>query len=405
MPFNVGLSGLNAASADLEVISNNIANVNTTGFKGSRAEFADLFSFNRYGTQNTQMGQGVRLSNVAQQFGQGNLEYTSNGLDMAVVGEGFFTVRTGAGYAYTRAGNFQPDNAGNIVLPQGGFLQVYPPNGMGGFDQSTLTDLRIQTGQGAPSATSTATFRLNLPANATPPATTPFDPTDPTSFNESTSFTAYDSLGATHAANVYYVNTGPGAWEAHMTIDGNPAGGPIAVTFDANGAILTPAGGSVTFPPYTLANGANPLALTVDMANVTQYGDAYSMGSIVQNGYGAGNVSTIDIDNEGVVSVRYSNGQTEALGRIALADFANAQGLQKIGNTMWAETNASGQVIRGVAGTGDFGQLQSGALESSNVDLTQELVKMIKAQRNYQANAQVIQTDNTLTQTIINLRG
>lgn len=403
MPFNVGLSGLNAASADLEVISNNIANVNTTGFKGSRAEFADLFSVNRYGTSGSQMGSGVRLADVAQQFAQGNLEYTSSGLDMAVVGEGFFTVRTDSGYAYTRAGNFQLDNAGYVVLPQGGNLQVFAPNAAGGFDQ-TLTDLQITSSQGAPSATTTATLGANLDASATPPATTPFDPTDATSFNHSSPFTSYDSLGVAHPTTVYYVNTGPGAWDAYMTVDGAAAGGPIAMTFDSTGALTTPAGGQLTFPPFALTNGADPLAMTIDAAALTQYGQESANTSVVQNGYAAGRISTIDVDQDGVVSVRYSNGQSEALGRIALADFANAQGLQKIGNTMWAETNASGQVLFGAAGDGDFGQVQSGALESSNVDLTQELVKMIKAQRNYQANAQVIQTDNTLTQTIINIR-
>jgi flagellar hook protein FlgE len=403
MAFNIALSGLNAASADLEVISNNIANVNTTGFKNSRAEFADLFQISRYGTAGSKTGSGVRLADVAQQFAQGNLEYTSSGLNMAVVGEGFFTIRTDSGLAYTRAGNFQLDNAGNVVLPQGGNLQVYPPDGIGGFRQ-TLSNLQITTSQGAPSATTTATLGVNLDATSVPPVTSPFDPLDPTSFNHSSPFTSYDSLGVAHETTVYYVNTAPGTWDAYMTVDGAAAGGPLPMTFDATGALTTPAGGQLAFPAFPLTNGANPLTITADVSGVTQFGQASANSALIQDGYAAGRVTTIDIDDAGIVSVRYSNGQSTALGRVALADFANAQGLQQIGNTMWAETNGSGQPVYGGPGTGDFGQLQSGALESSNVDLTQELVKMIKAQRNYQANAQVIQADNTLTQTIINLR-
>jgi len=195
MPFNVALSGLNAATADLEVISNNIANVNTTGFKGSRAEFADLFAASNVGSGRTQAGSGVRLTDVAQQFAQGSIEYTSSGLDMAITGEGFFTLKNDSGYTYTRAGNFQVDQNGNVVSPQGGNLQVYPPNGAGGFDTGSLTNLTIASMTGAPQATDSATFNLNLPANATPPTTTPFDPNDPTSYNQASPFTVYDSLG------------------------------------------------------------------------------------------------------------------------------------------------------------------------------------------------------------------
>ena len=403
MPFNVALSGLNAATADLEVISNNIANVNTTGFKGSRAEFADLFAASNVGSGRTQAGSGVRLTDVAQQFAQGSIEYTSSGLDMAITGEGFFTLKNDSGYTYTRAGNFQVDQNGNVVSPQGGNLQVYPPNGAGGFDTGSLTNLTIASMTGAPQATDSATFNLNLPANATPPTTTPFDPNDPTSYNQASPFTVYDSLGESHSATVYYVNTAPGQWTANLYIDGTSVGSQ-PVGFDQNGVLTTPAGGQLAFTGFTPPNGAAPMDITIDASAITQYGDTFDPGTITQNGYAPGKVTGIDVDQNGVVSARFSNGQTKALGQLALADFENAQGLKNVGNTQWVETAQSGQVIRGAAGTGDFGSLQSGALEDSNVDLTAQLVNMIKAQRNYQANAQTISADDKMTQTILNIR-
>ena len=403
MPFNVALSGLNAATADLEVISNNIANVNTTGFKGSRAEFADLFAASNVGSGRTQAGSGVRLTDIAQQFSQGSIEYTSSGLDMAITGEGFFTLKNDSGYTYTRAGNFQVDQNGNVVSPQGGFLQVYPPNGAGGFDTGSLQNLHIESMTGAPQATDSATFNLNLPADATPPTVTPLDPNDPNSYNQASPFTVYDSLGAAHSATVYYVNTAPGQWTANCYIDGTSVGSQ-AIGFDQNGVLTTPAGGQLNFTGFTPPNGAAPMDITIDASAITQYGDTFDPGTITQNGYAPGKVTGIDIDANGTVSARFSNGQTKALGQLALADFENAQGLKNIGNTMWVETAQSGQVIRGSAGSGDFGSVQSGALEDSNVDLTSQLVNMIKAQRNYQANAQSISTDDKMTQTILNIR-
>jgi flagellar hook protein FlgE len=394
---------LNAATADLEVISNNIANVNTTGFKGSRAEFADLFANSGFGNSKTAIGSGTRLVDVAQQFAQGSIQYTSSGLDMAITGEGFFTLKTDAGYAYTRAGNFQINENGDVVSPQGGFLQVYPPNGAGGFDTGSLQNLHIESMTGAPQATDSATFNLNLPANAVPPTVTPLDPNDPNSYNQASPFTVYDSLGAAHSATVYYVNTAPGQWTANLYVDGTSVGSQ-PIQFDQNGALTTPADGNLAFTGFTPTNGAAPMDITVNMSDVTQYGDTFDPGTIVQNGYAPGKVTGIDIDANGTVSARFSNGQTKALGQLALGDFENAQGLKNIGNTMWVETAQSGQVIRGSAGSGDFGSVQSGALEDSNVDLTAQLVNMIKAQRNYQANAQSISTDDKMTQTILNIR-
>jgi flagellar hook protein FlgE len=213
----------------------------------------------------------------------------------------------------------------------------------------------------------------------------------------------YDSLGASHSATVYYVNTAPGQWTANLYVDGTSVGSQ-PIQFDQNGALTTPADGNLAFTGFTPPNGAAPMDINIDMSAITQYGDTWDPGTITQNGYAPGKVTGIDVDQNGIVSARFSNGQTKALGQLALADFENAQGLKNVGNTQWVETAQSGQVIRGAAGTGDFGAVQSGALEDSNVDLTSQLVNMIKAQRNYQANAQSISTDDKMTQTILNIR-
>ncbi len=403
MPFNIALSGLNAAASDLEATANNIANVNTTGFKSSRAEFADIFASSGLGVSTTQNGNGVRLASVSQQFAQGNLQYTNNSLDLAATGQGFFTIRNGAGYAYTRAGDFSLNKDGYVVNPTGGKLQVFPPTTTGSFDTSTTTDLQMVSGTGAPQATATATLDLNLPASAVPPTTTTFSATDPTSYNNATSFTAYDSLGATHSGTVYFINTAPDAWQARLFIDGTAVGTPQALTFSTTGTLATPASGTLTFGAYAVP-GANPLNVSLAMGSSTQYGNTFNVTSITQDGFSEGKLSGISVDPTGVVSAQYSNGQSRSLGQIALTNFRNPQGLQKLGNTQWGETFDSGQAVRGTAGTGDFGQLQSGALETSNVDLTAQLVNMIQAQRNYQANAQVISTDDRITQAIINIR-
>lgn len=403
MPFNIALSGLNAAASDLDVTANNIANVNTTGFKGSRAQFADVFAVSNLDVSSTAVGNGVRLATVAQQFGQGNIEYTNNNLDLALSGQGFFTVRDGTGLSYTRAGAFATDNSGYVVNAQGQHLQVFPPLATGGFDLSRTVDLQALTTQSAPQATTTAQLALNLPANATPPTNPIFNPADPTSYNQSTSFTVYDSLGATHTATTYFANTGAGTWNTYLYIDGTAAGGAQPIAFNQNGALTTPASGQLAFPPTTINPGAAPLAISLNLANASQYGNSFAVGSINQNGYPTGTMTGLDISATGVVSARFSNGQSQPLGQVALANFADPQGLQKLGNTTWGQTYASGAAVRGAAGSGTFGQIQSGALEDSNVDITAQLVNMIKAQRNYQANAQMIQADGKVTQAILNI--
>ena len=405
MPFNIALSGLNAASSDLEVTANNIANTNTVGFKGSRADFADVFATTGKNLSSTAIGSGVRLTGVTQEFGRGNIEYTQNSLDLAISGNGFFTVKGDDGVAYTRAGNFQQDKDGYVVTAQGRRLQVFPPNSAGGFDISTMKDLQLVTSQSQAKATDNVQIAFNLPADATPPLTAPFNAADPNSFNQATPFTVYDSQGGEHSATAYYVKTAtPNQWDVHLVVEGQDAG-TGTLTFSNNGSLAAPATGQLVFNPVTVNAGTNPIQLTMDMSNATQFGSKFSAGAVNQDGFPAGTLSSIDVSADGVVSARFSNGQSRALGQLALADFANPQGLRQLGDTSWAESYESGQAVRGSAGNGKFGAIQSGALEASNTsDLTAQLVNMIKAQRNYQANAQVISTDDKMVQTVINIR-
>lgn len=401
MALNTALSGINAAQSDLNVIANNISNANTTGFKGSRAEFSDVFAVTGLNLNSTATGSGTRLQDVAQQFAQGDIETTNNSLDLAISGNGFFVTNDGNGVSYTRAGDFQKDPDGYVGTSSGARLQVYPSNGIGGFDTSTLTDLKLVTAQSNAKATSTVTMTSNLPASDAVPAV-PFSTTDSTSYNDATPVTVYDSQGGSHQGTVYYAKTGTNTWDAHLYVDGNDAG-TQALTFDTTGKLTTPANGNLTFNPVNLGNGSNALALTVNVTNTTQFGTDYSAGTISQDGYEAGTLSNIDIDSKGVVTAYYSNNQSSQIGQLAIANFANLQGLRQTGDTSWAASGDSGAAVMGTAGTGQFGSIQSGALEDSNTsDTTAQLVNMIKAQRNYQANAQVLSTDNTLASSLFN---
>jgi flagellar hook protein FlgE len=405
MPFRLALSGLNAAQSDLTVTANNIANVATTGFKSSRAEFADLFASSQQGVSATAIGNGVKVANVSQQFTQGNIDFTDNSLDLAMSGQGFFVTNDHGALSYTRAGTFQVDNNGFVVNAKQQRLQVYPPLANGGFNTGGLSDLSLSTGVSAPQATGNVDVLLNLPASATAPATATFDPADTTSFNNATSLTVYDSLGAAHTASMYFVKTAtPNAWQTRLYVDGTAVGGPQALTHDNTGAIVTPATGQIAFPAYTPATGAAPINMTFDVGSTSQFGANFTVNSVTQDGFTTGRLIGIDIDSSGVVQARFTNGRSNALGQIAVSNFANSQGLQQLGDTAWAETFASGQAIRGVAGNSGYGLIQAGALEASNVDTTEQLVNMITAQRNFQANAQMISTADSITQTIINIR-
>ncbi len=403
MSFNIALSGLNAASADLSTTTNNIANSNTTGFKSSRAEFADVYAVAYQGISSTATGNGVRLSQVQQQFSQGNLDYTNNSLDLAVSGQGFFTVSDGGSLQYTRDGSFNVDNEGYVVTPQNARLQVYPATSETSFNTGGLSDLRLDNSGGMPKASSQIKLTANLQADATAP-TAAFDVNNPASYSKATSTTLYDSLGTARTGTIYFAKDAatPNTWNSYLYIDGAQVGGVQQVGFDGTGKLVSPAGGMVNFGSYTPANGANVMPLNLDLSTSTQYGGSFSINSLSQDGYGTGQLSGIDVDKSGIVQARYTNGRSTALGKIALSNFSNPQGLQKVGDTSWAETYGSGAALRGEAGSGGLGMIQAGALEASNVDITKELVNLITAQRNFQANAQAISTENSITQTIIN---
>ena len=405
MPFRLALSGLNAAQADLTVTANNIANTATNGFKGSRAEFAELFSVSPQGVSSNAIGNGVRVSNVAQQFTQGNIDFTDNSLDLALSGQGFFILNDGGALAYTRAGAFQVDSQGYIVNARNQRLQVYPPSTNGQFNTGALTDIQLVTSESAPSATTAVDVTLNLPANATQPPVAVFDPANVNSYNSATSLTTYDSLGAAHTATLYFTKTANvNEWTTQLYVDGNAVGTPQILEYNNSGTLIDPVGGTIAFPAYTPATGAADMNMTFDFSSSTQYGGAFNVNAITQDGYTTGRLIGIDIDSTGVVQARFTNGRSLPLGQVALANFANPQGLQQLGDTNWAETFGSGQALRGQAGNSGFGLVQSGALESSNVDITEQLVNMITAQRNFQANAQMISTADAITQTIINIR-
>lgn len=417
MSFTQGLSGLNAASQDLEVIGNNVANASTVGFKGSQAQFADVFAASLGGAGTSQIGIGAKVATVAQQFTQGNISVTNNPLDMAINGPGFFVLNGVNGTGYSRNGQFQLDKSGYIVSSTGQNLTGWPASASGVVATSGPTsNLQISTASVLPVQTANVIVGLNLDSRMTAPAIA-FDPNNTSSFNSSTSTTTYDSLGNAQINTLYFAKTAANTWGVYATVsDPNapantyltpsptPAAGAWAtigtLTFNTNGTYLsgTPAIASFT-PP-----GASAQTLTYDFTTATQFGAAFGVTRLVQDGNTSGSLGGFSTAPDGTIVGRYSNGLTRILGQVALATFPNNQGLQPLGDNVWAESGASGAPVIGVPGTGINGVLQTASVEDSNVDLTAELVNMITAQRVYQANAQTIKTQDAVMQTLVNLR-
>lgn len=406
MSFQQGLSGLNTSGKALDVIGNNVANAATVGFKGSRAEFADLYAASLSGGGAGDVGIGAKLAVVAQQFTQGNVTTTNNSLDMAINGQGFFRLSQNGAVTYSRNGQFKLDASGYIVNNAGRKVQGYLADSAGNIVTSSPTDLQLNTADLTPNATANVTVGLNLDSRAAINSST-FDPNDSTTYTRSTSLSIYDSLGNAHVGTLYFQKSAANTWNQFLTIDGTQVTlAPTALTFDTNGTLLTPAGGTVTaasFTPTTPA-GASPINLTFDFSNTSQYGSAFGVNKLDQDGYASGRLSGFNIDSSGIIKGRYTNGQSRNLGQFVLTNFANPQGLQPLGNNEWAETTASGTALVGEPGTSSLGLVQSAAVEDSNVDLTQELVGMITMQRVYQANAQTIKTQDQVLQTLVNLR-
>jgi flagellar hook protein FlgE len=451
MSFNIGLSGMRAASKDLNVTGNNIANAGTAGFKQSRAEFADVYASSVLGTGKNPQGSGVLLANVSQQFNQGNINYTQNALDLAINGNGFFQVSNNGALSYTRAGYFGTDKEGNLVDNFGYHLQGYSVDANGNIQTGQVSDLKIQTASQEPKATEKVTQGFNLNSTNTQPTNTPFDPADPLSYNSSTSTNIYDEQGNAHVMTQYFVKTSTAnTWQMNVLVDGRNPASPVAIPGDpaatppvADWTGTEPAGISITFNPngsmasmsggsglaYDSATGlvsldnwqpaqqngtggwelnnaapAGGLDISLDFRGSTQYASAFAVNSVSQDGYTTGELAGLEISETGDIFARYTNGQSKVQGQIILANFANVQGLTPVGKTQWVQSFESGEPVRNPPGSGTLGSLQAGALEDSNVEISDQLVNLIVAQRNYQANAKTIETESAITQTIINLR-
>ncbi len=513
MSFQQGLSGLNGAAKSLDVIGNNIANASTVGFKGSQAQFADVYANSLNGAGGNLAGIGTKVSQIAQQFTQGNVESSNNPLDIAINGAGFFRTTVAGATQYSRNGQFSLDKEGYMVNAQGAKLTGFSAGPTGTILAGSPIPLMINTADLKPVATTRVDTEMNLDSGSIVPVTTPFDVNQPTSYNKQTPIDVYDTLGNPHVMSTFYVKSGPGTWNVFAAADGveitnqkvaaaaqgtgatfnavnqaradwvtastavpqvvgdvnnariayanaakalvlaaaGPAGAGASATsltaisdaadsagttpgmtpdgvdraiaaavhvppqqvgqlvFDANGALSTalmpqtlPL--TVALPIFPPTGANNTLSVQLGFAGTTQYGASTSEKKSTQDGYTAGHLQRFSAGADGIILGQYSNGQSHALGQIVLANFANPNGLSPLGNNAWAETSNSGVPLVGAPASGSLGVLQSSAVENSNVDLTAELVNMITAQRVYQANAQTIKTQDSVLQTLVNLR-
>ncbi|MCV2885485.1 flagellar hook protein FlgE [Aestuariibacter sp. AA17] len=459
MSFNIALSGVSAAQKDLDVTANNIANVNTVGFKESRAEFGDVYAASLLSGGKTKVGDGVLTQDVAQQFSQGSLQFTNTALDLAITGNGFFATvpeRSSRDFSFTRAGQFKLDSDNFVVNSSGDNLLGFPVNPDGtsaSVALSTTVPVRIPDSSGSPQATTETRPRFNLPAGADSKDITLFSPTDPNTYNAATSITIYDSLGDNHEMTYYFMkdSTAVNEWVVVTYVDNQPIdtvdsttntvpgpGGPneagtatgnaingfrmefssggdfIGIRDAANNPQVT---GDIVSEPLgnpPLTNGSDvtqtittnfsldPALATPD--EPTQFASNFEVTSLEQDGLPVGRLTGIDIGPDGLVRATFSNGTSEPIVRVALVRFANEQGLTQQSNTQWKESILSGEALAGEATTGTFGEINSSALEQANVNLTTELIDLIIAQRNFQANSRALEVNNQLNQTILNIR-
>jgi len=413
MGYQQGLSGLAGASNALDVIGNNIANANTVGFKSSTAQFSDMYANSIATSVNTQIGIGTGLASVQQQFGQGTINTTNSSLDVAINGNGFFQMSNNGVTTYSRDGTFQRDKNGYIVNAQGLNLMGYLADKNGVVNTAQTVPLQAPTTNISPTATTKITGQFNLNSQDKVPTKTPFDATDTSTYNYSTSVQVYDSLGGSQAVNMYFVKSAAGTWEAYAGVQGGATTDLGTVTFDSSGAIKSTTTGTPAVPTTSVGQfqftvpttdgSTTPQPLTLDLTGTTQFGGKDGVNNLAQNGYASGTLTTFSIGADGKLTGNYSNGQTAVLGQIAIANFNNPNGLVNLGGNQYAETAASGVPQISAPGSTNHGTLQGSALENSNVDLTSQLVNLITAQRNYQANAQTIKTQQTVDQTLINL--
>ncbi|MFM4798382.1 flagellar hook protein FlgE [Aeromonas caviae] len=448
MSFNNALSGINAAQKDLNVTANNIANVNTTGFKESRAEFADVYANSIFVNAKTQVGNGVATGAVAQQFHQGALQFTNNALDLAIQGNGFFVTSDGLtnlDRTYTRAGAFKLNENSYMVSNSGGYLQGYEINSDGtpkAVSINATKPIQIPDKAGEPVQTTTVEAGFNLPSSTKTLMdvnASKFDPTDSTTYSSSTSVVVYDSLGEPHTITQYFTKEAdpadptqaavPTAWRMYLYEGDKPidiVGGtattmatglsqaPLSarVTFDASGKMVTPTTPAVIKTEPLGATGAGIITNGADgtqeiefkLGTVTQYASPFEVSKLTQDGSTVGRLTKVEIGADGIVSATYSNATTVKVAMVAMAKFANAQGLTQVGDTSWRQSLLSGDALPGTPNSGTFGSIKSSALEQSNVDLTTELVDLITAQRNFQANSRSLEVNSSLQQNILQIR-
>ena len=432
MSFYTSLSGLKASQTEMSTISHNLANVGTNGFKRSRTEFADVIASNLQTSPNQMVGSGTVVQAIRQQFTQGGLIQSGSSLDLAISGEGFFAVKTNvdsAKVSFTRNGGFLVNADRDVVDSNGGHLQVYPVDGSGAVVASGLdsvVSLRLPQTSGVPKGTENVKLAVNLSAGSAVPknsdrwsAATPyaFDRFDPTTYNQSTQTTVYDPSGNPQTMTQYFVrDTAPAAvgegsnWKVYSFVGdqqlgtdaGNPQ--PLTLSFDSSGALTAPTG-ATTFASFTTGGSTSEQVISLDLSKgTTQLARPFSVNDRSQDGQAVGQLDGVTVDEGGIVRASFSNGDTQALGKVALANFSNPSGLRQLGNSYWSTTGLSGEAKLGEAGDSGFGNLMSGTIERSNVDITEELVGLIAAQRNFQANAKALDTASQISQTIFNIQ-
>lgn len=449
MGFCQGLSGMKAASTSLDVIGNNIANASTVGFKAARAQFSDLYALTMHTAAANQVGIGVSVMRVQQQFVQGNVTPTENALDIAINGNGFFRFSDQGSIVYSRNGQLEMTKDGYLVNGAGHKLTGYPVYENGQLANGAPVEIQIPQEDIPPNITTKVNMLLNLDSRSDPVTTSPFDPTDPTSYTDATAIDVYDSLGNMHVLQTYYVKVGPdkgqqgnGTWAVYAFTDGyvvndsvpprtTANGDPIPLGFlefneygQPLGAYASDANGNISakhptleFPNLAIPgiNGAANIpdgsatpqpvkAIKLNYAGTSQYGSIFSVNDNQQDGYASGRLQGFSVDDYGYIMGRYSNGETRILGQVVLTNFRNPNGLAAIGDNEWVETMESGAPITGTPLSSSLGGLKSYSVEESTTDLTEQLVEMMTAQRVYQANAETIQTQDQIMQTLVNLR-
>ena len=430
MSFYTSLSGLQASQTDMATISHNLANVSTTGFKKSRTEFADIIASSTSTDPRKMVGSGVVVKGNTQQFKEGNLTTTSNALDLAMVGEGFFTMRstgTSDSTTYTRNGAFSVDSNNNVVDAQGSYLMVYPVDSDGNVTatgEKGLTTLQIQQTSGTPKGTSKVATAVQMSSTSTVKGASvdyKFDRTDTTSYNNSVASRIYDANGNPMTMTSYYVRTaggtaGPpattGAWDVYTFVNDQPMTtgtgaaktDKITLTFDDKGTLTSGSQPVINFNTFAPTSGAAAQTVSLDLTNSTQLSSAFAVNAKTQDGIPVGQLAGVTVTDAGLIQASFSNGDIKPLGKVALAKFSTPTGLRQIGSSYWAATGVSGAATLGSASADGFGSLMSGTIEGSNVDITEELVNLIAAQRNFQANSKALDTANQVSQTIIQIR-